>query len=124
MSGINKVMLVGHVGKDPDFRVLEDGSAVLTFPLATSDHHYKDGQNREQTEWHSIVMWKGLAEAGNRVLKKNALIYIEGKIRTRNFVDKEGIKKYNTEIIPDQFTMLGRRSDFVPKTNEELLTDN
>ena len=112
MSGINKVILVGHIGKDPDLRRLSDGIAVMSFPLATSENISRDGGKVEITEWHNIVMWRGTAESAYKLLKKGILIYIEGKIRTRNFLDKEGIKKYTTEIVVDHFTLLGRKSDF------------
>jgi single-strand DNA-binding protein len=112
MSGINKVILVGHVGKDPEFKVLDGDIGVLSFPLATSDHAMKDGVRVDQTEWHNIIMWRGLAEAGFKLLKKNTLVYLEGKIRTRSFTGKDGVKKYTTEIVIDQFTLLGRKSDF------------
>ena len=112
MSGINKVILVGHLGKDPEVRHLEGGVAVASFPLATSETFNKDGRKVEQTEWHNIVMWRGLAEVAAKYLQKGKLVYIEGKIRTRSFEDKEGVKKYTTEIVADNFTMLGRKSDF------------
>lgn len=112
MSGINKVILVGHLGKDPEFRYIQDNVAVLSFPLATSEYIVKNGVKTEQTDWHNIVMWRGLAEAGFRALRKGKLIYIEGKLRTRFFEDKEGTKRYTTEVIPDSFTVLGRSSDF------------
>lgn len=112
MSGINKVILVGHLGKDADFRVLEGNVSVLSFPLATSEMVLKNGVRDEQVEWHNVVMWRGLAEAGAPLLKKSALVYVEGKVRTRSFIDKEGIKRYITEIVAEQFTMLGRKSDF------------
>ena len=112
MSGINKVILVGHLGKDPEIRHLEGGVAVATFPLATSETFNKDGRKVEQTEWHNIVMWRGLADVAAKYLQKGKLVYIEGKIRTRSFEDKEGIKKYTTEIIAENFTMLGRKTDF------------
>src|ERR1700709_677533 len=112
MSGINKVILVGHLGKDPEFKYLQDNVAVLTFPLATSEFVIKNGIKTEQTDWHNIVMWRSLAEAGHKTLRKGKLVYIEGKIRTRSFEDKEGIKRYTTEIIPDIFTLLGRSIDF------------
>jgi single-strand DNA-binding protein len=115
MSGINKVILVGHMGKDPDLRVLPDGVAVVSFPLATTDTFLKDGVRVEQTEWHNIVMWRALAEAAQKFLKKGKLIYVEGKCRTRSFEDKTGIKKYTTEIVADSFTVLGRNSDFDPE---------
>ncbi|PWK73798.1 single-strand DNA-binding protein [Mucilaginibacter oryzae] len=112
MSGINKVILVGHLGKDPEIRSLEGGVSVTSFPLATSETFNKDGRKVEQTEWHNIVMWRGLAEIAAKFLSKGKLVYIEGKLRTRSFEDKEGIKKYTTEIVAENFTMLGRKSDF------------
>jgi len=118
MSGINKVILVGHLGKDPEFRIITDDVAVLSFPLATSETVNKNGAKTEVTEWHNIVMWRSLAEAGERQLKKGVLIYIEGKVKTRSFSDKEGIKRYTTEIVADQFTKLGRASDFVEDHKE------
>jgi single-strand DNA-binding protein len=112
MSGINKVILVGHLGKDPELRTLEGGVSVTSFPLATSETFNKDGQRVEQTEWHNIVMWRGLADLAGKFLQKGKLVYIEGKLRTRSFEDKEGIKKYTTEVVAENFTMLGRKSDF------------
>ncbi|MBB5397305.1 MULTISPECIES: single-stranded DNA-binding protein [unclassified Mucilaginibacter] len=112
MSGINKVILVGHLGKDPEVRHLEGGVAVASFPLATSETFNKDGRKVEQTEWHNIVMWRGLADVAAKFLQKGKLVYIEGKLRTRSFEDKEGIKKYTTEVVAENFTMLGRKTDF------------
>jgi single-strand DNA-binding protein len=112
MSGINKVILVGHLGKDPELRVLEGNVAVASFPLATSETINKNGSKIPQTEWHNIVMWRSLAEAAFKVLKKGKLVYVEGKCRTRSFEDMNGIKKYTTEIVVESFTMLGRSSDF------------
>src|SRR5438067_13538800 len=118
MSGINKVILVGHLGKDPEVRHLEGGVAVASFPLATSETFNKDGRKVEQTEWHNIVMWRGLAEIAAKFLSKGKLVYIEGKLRTRSFEDKEGVKKYTTEIVAENFTMLGRKSDFDADTQK------
>lgn len=112
MSGINKVILVGHLGKDPEVRQLEGGVAVASFPLATSETFNKEGRKVEQTEWHNIVMWRGLADVAAKFLQKGKLVYIEGKLRTRSFEDKEGIKKYTTEVVAENFTMLGRKTDF------------
>jgi len=112
MSGINKVILVGHLGKDPEVRHLEGGVTVASFPLATSETFTKDGRKIEQTEWHNIVMWRGLADIASKYLQKGKLVYIEGKLRTRHFEDKEGHKKYTTEIVAENFTMLGRKTDF------------
>ena len=112
MSGINKVILVGHLGKSPDIRYLDGGVSVASFPLATSETFNKDGRKVEQTEWHNIVMWRGLADVAAKFLQKGKLVYIEGKLRTRSFEDKEGIKKYTTEVVAENFTLLGRKTDF------------
>ena len=112
MSGINKVILVGHLGKDPEVRYLEGGVSVASFPLATTETFNKDGRKVEQTEWHNIVLWRSLADVAAKFLQKGKLVYIEGKLRTRSFEDKEGVKKYTTEIVAENFTMLGRKSDF------------
>ena len=117
MSGINKVILVGHLGKDPEVRHLEGNVTVVSFPLATSEMYNKDGRRVEQTEWHNIVMWRGLAEVAAKYLFKGKLVYIEGKLRTRTYEDKEGIRRYTTEVVADNFTLLGRRSDFEAPAN-------
>lgn len=112
MSGINKVILVGHLGKDPEVRYLDGGVSVASFPLATTETFNKDGRKVEQTEWHNIVLWRSLADVAAKFLTKGKLVYIEGKLRTRSFEDKEGVKKYTTEIVAENFTMLGRKTDF------------
>ncbi len=107
MSGVNKVILVGRLGKDPEVRHLENGAAVANFPIATSEV-YKDktsGERREQTEWHNIVLWRGLAEIAEKYLKKGDMTYIEGKLRTRSW-EKDGITRYTTEVVGDNMTML------------------
>ena len=116
MSGINKVILVGHLGKDPEVRYLEGGVSVASFPLATSESFNKEGRKIEQTEWHNIVMWRGLADVAAKYLQKGKLVYIEGKLRTRSFDDKAGIRKYTTEVVAENFTVLGRKSDFENET--------
>lgn len=122
MSGINKVILVGHLGKDPEVRHLEGNVTVASFPLATSETYNKDGKKIEQTEWHNIVMWRGLADVASKYLQKGKLVYIEGKLRTRSFEDKEGHKKYTTEVVAENFTMLGRKSDFDNGHSENTVT--
>ncbi len=112
MSSVNKVILVGHLGKDPELRYLEGNVSVASFPLATSETFNKDGKKVEQTEWHNIVMWRGLADVAAKYLNKGRLVYIEGKLRTRSYEDKEGIRRYTTEIVAESFNILGRRSDF------------
>ena len=120
MASVNKAILIGHIGEEPTLRYLSGDVAVLSFPLATNEYIFKDGNKIEQTEWHNIVMWRGLAESASKVLKKGKLLYLEGKIRTRSFVDKQNVKRYITEIIPDMFTLLGRRSDFEAEPSHEL----
>ncbi len=113
MSGVNKVILVGNVGKDPEVRYLEGGVAVAKFPLATSESYKnKEGQKIEQTEWHNIVLWRGLAEVAEKWVRKGKMLYIEGKIRTRSY-GEENNKKWFTEIVADNMTMLGG-----PRTDE------
>jgi single-strand DNA-binding protein len=109
---INKVILVGNVGKDPEIRYLEGGTAVCSFPLATSEsYRNRDGEKVTNTEWHNIVLWRGLAEIAEKYVKKGTQLYIEGRIRSRSWDDREGNKRYITEIIGDSMQMLGRRSD-------------
>lgn len=117
MSGVNKVILVGHLGKDPEVRHLEGGTTVVNFTLATSETYTKDGRKVEQTEWHNVVMWRGLADIAAKFLLKGKLVYIEGKLRTRSYDDRDGNKRYVTEIVADNFTMLGRKSDNENGTN-------
>lgn len=112
MSGVNKVILVGHLGKDPEIRHLDGNVTVASFPLATSEMYNKDGRRVEQTEWHNIVMWRGLAEVAAKYLFKGKLVYVEGKLRTRSYEDKGGVRRYTTEVVADNFTLLGRKSDF------------
>jgi len=110
MSGVNKVILVGRLGKDPEVRNLENGATVANFTMATSET-YKDkttGEKKEITDWHNIVLWRGLAEIAQKYLHKGDMIYVEGKLRTRSW-EKEGITRYTTEIIGDNMTMLSTR---------------
>jgi single-strand DNA-binding protein len=112
MSGVNKVILVGRLGKEPEVRNLDNGAAVANFTIATSES-YKDkttGEKKEVTEWHNIVLWRGLAEIAQKYLHKGDLVYIEGKLRTRSW-EKDGVTRYTTEIVADNMTMLGSRSN-------------
>ena len=123
MSGINKVILVGHLGKDPEVRHLEGNVTVASFPLATSETYNKEGKRVEQTEWHNIVMWRGLADVASKYLVKGKLVYIEGKLRTRSYEDKEGHKKHTTEVVAENFTMLGRKTDFEENSLQNINQD-
>lgn len=111
MSGINKVILVGRLGKDPDIRTFETGAKRASFPMATSEYRKdKDGNRIELTEWHNIVCWRNLAEVAEKFLQKGKQIYLEGKLRTRSW-DDNGIKHYITEIEASTFTMLGNKDE-------------
>lgn len=112
MRGVNRVMLIGNLGKDPDVQFLEGNIAVAKFPLATTET-YKDrsGKLISQTEWHTVVLWRGLAELAQKYLHKGSLIYVEGRLRTRNWDDREGNKKFATEIVGDNLIMLDKRTD-------------
>jgi single-strand DNA-binding protein len=109
---INKVILVGRVGKDPEVRHLDNNSVVASFTLATNESYKnKSGEKVTNTEWHNIVVWRSLAEIAGRYVKKGTMLYVEGKIRTRSWNDKDGNKRYTTEIEADNFQMLSGRPD-------------
>jgi single-strand DNA-binding protein len=110
MAGVNKVILVGNLGKDPEVRNLENGATVANFTMATSET-YKDkttGEKKVITEWHNIVLWRGLADIAAKYLHKGDQVYIEGKLRTRSW-EKEGVTRYTTEIVGDNMTLLGSK---------------
>lgn len=110
---VNKVILIGNVGKDPEVRYLDSGVAVATFPLATSDRAYtlaNGTQVPERTEWHNIVLWRGLAETAEKYVHKGDKLYLEGKIRTRSYDDQAGVKRYVTEIFVDSMEMLSPKA--------------
>lgn len=109
MSGVNKVILLGRLGKDPEVRHLENGTPVTSFSIATSES-YKDrtsGEKVEKTEWHNVVLWRGLAEVAEKYLHKGDQVYIEGKLQTRSW-EKDGVTRYTTEIVGREMTMLGK----------------
>lgn len=112
MRGVNRVMLIGNLGKDPDIQFLEGNIGVAKFPLATTET-FKDrsGKLVSQTEWHTVVLWRGLAELAQKYLHKGSLVYIEGRLRTRSWEDKEGHRKFATEVVGDNLIMLDKRND-------------
>ena len=120
MAGVNKVILVGNLGKDPELKYLEGNIARANFSIATSEYHKdKNGNKVEQTEWHNIVLWRGLAEAAEKLqLHKGHMVFIEGKLRTRHW-EKDGIKRYATEIIAENMTMLSKRDAQTPNTTSD-----
>jgi len=112
MLGLNKVMLIGNFGKDPEINTIDGNILVAKCTLATTEtYRDKDGQQHTQTEWHNIVAWRGLAELCQKYLHKGSLVYVEGKLKTRNWEDKEGVKRYVTEIIADQIIMMDKKSE-------------
>ena len=117
MRGINKVILIGHLGKDPEIMRLESGSMKASFTVATTET-YKDktGNRVEQTEWHNIVVWNKSAEIAEKYLKKGSAIYIEGRIRSRDYTDKNNVQRRFYEIVADRFSMLDRKPEGAPAT--------
>ncbi len=123
MAGVNKVILIGNLGKDPEVRYLDSGVAVANFSLATTENYKnKEGERISQTEWHNIVLWRGLAEVAEKWLKKGSSVYIEGKIRHRKWEDKEGNTRYTTEILGDNMIMLGKKDDNSSDAPESTVT--
>lgn len=109
MAGsVNKVILIGNLGKDPEIRRLENGGVVANFSIATSESYIEkaSGEKREVTDWHNIVVWRGLAEVTEKFLKKGMKVYVEGKLKTRSWQDKEGSTRYTTEVVADELTIL------------------
>jgi single-strand DNA-binding protein len=125
MSGINKVILVGNLGKDPEIKYLEGNIAKVNFTMATTEV-FKDkaGVRAENTEWHNIVLWRNLAENAEKLLKKGTQIYLEGKLQSRQWADKEGNKRNITEIVGDQFLVLQRRDPNSAPNNAESFESN
>lgn len=116
---VNKVILLGNVGRDPEVRYLDTGVAVATFPLATSDRAYtlsNGTQVPERTEWHNLVLWRGLAETAEKYVHKGDKLYVEGKIRTRSYDDQTGAKRYVTEIFVDSMEMLTPKAAPAPQS--------
>lgn len=115
MIGVNKVILIGHLGKDPEVRTFENGSKKVTFPLATSETYKdKDGNRKELTEWHNVVCWRNLADIAEKFLRKGRLLYVEGRLRNRTWEDANGAKHYFTDVEASGFTMLGGKDDDKP----------
>lgn len=118
MNGtVNKVILIGNLGKAPEVRHFENGSVLATFPLATSEIFLdkQTGEKREVTDWHDVVLWRGLAEIAEKYLTKGSKVYLEGKIKKRSYQDKEGQTRYTTEIVADEMTLLSRNENETKK---------
>tara|TARA_B100001057_G_scaffold11036_1_gene10476 strand:- start:2502 stop:2885 length:384 start_codon:yes stop_codon:yes gene_type:complete len=125
MSGVNKVILIGNLGKDPEVRYLDNGVVVANISLATSESYKnKEGERITQTEWHDVVLWRGLAEVAEKFLKKGSSVYIEGKLKTNKWVDKDENNRYKTEVLADKLTMLGKsnsQENSIEKSSEDDL---
>ena len=112
MSGVNKAILLGHLGRDPEMRYMPDGTANATLNVATSETYKdRDGNKQERTEWHRAVFWGRTAEVAGEYLRKGSMVYVEGRLRTRKWTDKEGQDRYTTEIVGDRLQMVGGRRD-------------
>lgn len=112
MAGVNKVILIGNLGKDPELKYLEGNIARLNFSMATSEFHKdKNGNKIEQTEWHNIVLWRSMAESGEKMLKKGTQIYLEGKLQTRQWIDKDNNKRNITEVVGESFLVLQKKDN-------------
>ncbi|QJW90660.1 single-stranded DNA-binding protein [Spirosoma taeanense] len=111
MRGLNKVTLIGNLGNDPEFQKLEGNTSVAKFSLATTES-YKDkyGQTHTTTDWHTVVLWRSLADLAYKYLQKGSLVYAEGRLKTRSYDDKEGSKRYVTEVVADQIIMLDKKA--------------
>lgn len=120
MAGVNKVILIGNLGKKPEIRHLESGRAVANGTIATSEtYKNKNGERVTNTEWHNIVLWTPLAEIADKYLDKGSQVYVEGKLTSRSYDDKDGIKRYITEVVVQNLTMLGAKSDNQNQQNDQ-----
>ncbi len=123
MSSLNKIMLIGNLGRDPEIRYTPDGSPVANFSLATAENWTdKSGTRQERTEWHNIVAWNKLAEISKRYLQKGRQVYVEGRLRTREWDDKDGNKRRTTEVIASQIVLLGSRGQAEPVASTAVQT--
>ena len=112
MASLNKILLIGNLGRDPEIRYTQDGSPVANFSIATTDSYTdKGGVRQERTEWHNIVAWSRLAELAKRYLVKGRQVYVEGRLRTREWTDRDGNKRKTTEVIASQMVLLGSRAE-------------
>lgn len=111
-GSVNKVILIGNLGSDPELKYTPSGAAVTNFNVATNEvWNDKDGNKQERTEWHRVVLWRKLAEIAGEYLKKGSKIYLEGRLQTRSWEDKDGVKRYTTEVVADNMTMLDAKGE-------------
>ena len=111
MKGLNRVTLIGNIGNDPEYKTLQDGIPVAKFSIATTEsYRLKNGDTQSHTDWHTIIAWRGLATFAHQYIHKGGLLYVEGKLRNRQYEDKEGVKKYVTEIVAEQVILLDKKA--------------
>jgi len=119
MRGINKVILVGNAGKEPEYRTLQDGTTVAKIALATTEiFKLKNGESQLRTDWHTVILWRGLAGLAKEYVKKGSLLYVEGKLRNRDYEMKDGQKRYVTEIVAEEMILLDKKAK-TPGKGEE-----
>lgn len=113
MAGVNKVIIVGNLGADPEIRSFENGAKRARLSIATTEYYTdrNSGQRNEITEWHNVILWRGLADTAEKYLRKGMQVYIEGKLRTRSWQDQNGQNRYTTEVVADIMNILGRKAD-------------
>lgn len=125
MRGINKVILIGNAGKEPEYKLLADGTPVAKFAIATTEgYRLKNGEQESRTEWHTIIAWRGLATLVHKYVHKGTLIYTEGRLRNRQYTDKEGLKKQVTEVVADQVVFLDKKANGDNLQTDEISQDN
>jgi single-strand DNA-binding protein len=124
MRGINKVILIGNAGKDPEYKTLQDGTPVAKLAIATTEtYRLKNGETQSRTDWHTIIAWRGLATFANQYIHKGSLLYIEGKLRNRQYEDKDGQKKYVTEVVADQVVLLDKKTKSLEDETNDISGD-
>jgi single-strand DNA-binding protein len=120
MRGLNRVTLIGNCGKEPEYKQLEDGTPVAKVALATTEiFRLKNGETQSRTDWHTIILWRGLAGLAKEYVRKGSLLYVEGKLRNRQYDDKDGVKKYVTEIVAEQVILLDKKTK-APENTDDL----
>ncbi len=125
MRGLNKVSLIGNAGKEPEYKTLPDGTPVAKLSLATTEsYRLKNGENQSHTEWHTIIAWRGLATLVQKYIRKGSLLYVEGKLRNRQYEDKEGHKRYATEVVAEQLLLLDKKTKTEPDISDSMPGDS
>jgi single-strand DNA-binding protein len=125
MRGINKVTLIGNAGKDPEYKTLEDGTPVAKLTLATTEtYRLKSGELSSNTEWHTVILWRGLATLASQYIHKGSLLYIEGSLRNRQYEDKDGQKKYVTVILAQQIVLLDKKAKPMAPEEQDISEEN